>query len=304
MKKIAYLLLALFAISCTKDGSEGSDYVMVNFNVSAMPMEMDASVKSASEMPLDPQVENPIVDIWILQYNRVGEMACKPFFERLGGGMLSIDNLNVPLKTGESTVIVLANLGSYTGYDPDDYSWPGTLAGLRSLVIAGNYNIDRDSTDPSMSHVPDHLFMVGEESLNVTQSTTQIAVMLSRLCCKLRLAITQESDQFENLEVKILNAVHGFTVFPTDDEFTASDMSDYSIDEIGDVPVSPDRVYRYYYLYENLDSDPDLQTKIEVKVTGKVDRLKRTRVFPITSYGKINRNTFYNVDLTISGSGY
>lgn len=297
-QKILFLTtLILCCLSCSREDNLPSynmgDFVDVHLTLSTDDMQV---LGTKSEFALDPKVENPIEDVWVVQYDELGNI-CTSEHNQRPMATLMITDLEVKLKVcPTSTIVVFANLGDMA--EEESYEWPGTLALLRRSRMAADRSLDING-----GANPSRLYMVGETTLQASQigqgnnGNTSINVMLSRLCCKLAVGVHQSGNEFSNIRVQIINAAQGFTVFPAKETFTAS-YEDYVADEVASVGSS--RKYFYYYLYENLDLDN--QTKIKVTVTGK-DGLERTRLFPITSYGELLRNTFYNVDLELKGSG-
>lgn len=271
------------------------DTVTVSLNIF---QEEVNTVGTKSMFALDPKVENPIADIWVLQYDELGQLCASNHQEKTPS--LSIPDHQVTLKKrSTSTIVVFANVSDIA---EDDYPWPATISLLRKSRMA----VDK-SLDITGGADPERLYMVGETVLTAdkiqSEGTTSINVMLSRICCKLAIGIHQNGDEFDDIKVKILNGAKGFIVFPTVESFTDTYVDNtYYTDYAEDGPqsVGSARKYFYYYLYENMNKDH--QTKIQVTVTGK-DGQDRTRIFPITSHGELIRNTYYNVDLELKGSG-
>ena len=300
MKTHKIFFLATVLLCCLSCGREDlpsykmGDYVDVHLNLATEDIQ---SVGTKSQYALDPKVENPIEDVWVIQYNELGNICASEHRQR-PMATLMITDLEVKLKVcTTSTVVVFANLGAGNINIAED-DWPGTLALLRQSKMAVDQSLDING-----GANPARLYMVGETILQAEQigkaneGNTSINIMLSRLCCKLAVGVHQSGDEFSNIKVQILNAAQGFTVFPVKESFTAT-YEDYTADAVASVGSA--RKYFYYYLYENMDSEN--QTKIKVTVTGK-DGRERTRIFPITSHGDLLRNSFYNVDLELKGSG-
>ncbi len=290
-KVLFFAAILLCCLSCSReDVPLTEETVKVSLNLFQEEMN---TVGTKAMFALDPKVENPIADVWVLQYDELGQLCAAEHSVKTPS--LSIPDHQVTLHNRpSSTIIVFANVGDIA--EDSSYEWPATLALLRKSRMA-----DDKSLDISGGADPEHLYMVGETVLTtdkIQAGGTSINVMLSRLCCKLAVGIHQSGDEFHDIKVKILNAAEGFTVFPTADSFTAT-YADYTEDGPESVTGSA-RKYFYYYLYENMDKDN--QTKIQVTVTGK-DGRERTRIFPVTSHGELIRNTYYNVDLELKGSG-
>lgn len=296
-KIILVVSVFLCFLACGReDVPSTEDTVTVSLNIS-QEEEMN-TVGTKSMFPLDPKVENPIADIWVLQYDELGQLCASDHQEKTPS--LSIPDHEVTLKRRPtSTIVVFANVGDIA---EDDYPWPATIALLRKSRMA----VDK-SLDITGGADPKRLYMVGETVLTEdkiqSEGKTSINVMLSRICCKLAIGIHQSGDEFHDIKVKIINAAKGFIVFPTVESFTDTYVdntyyTDYTED--GTQSVGSARKYFYYYLYENMNKDR--QTKIKVTVTGK-DGRERIRIFPITSHGELIRNTFYTIDLELKGSG-
>lgn len=297
--KILFLAALLFCcLSCGREDLPSykmGDYVDVHLNIAADDIQF---MGTKSEFALDPKVENPIEDVWVVQYDELGNHCTDEYIPRTMATLM-ISDLEVKLKVcPTSTIVVFANLGA-GNIAKDGYEWPGTLALLRKSRMAVDQSLDiNGGADPS------RLYMVGETTLQASQigqaneGNTSINVMLSRLCCKLAVGVHQSGNEFHDIKVQILNASKGFTVFPTKESFTATYDESYTADQVASVGTS--RKYFYYYLYENMDTER--QTKIKVTVTGK-DGQERVRIFPITSHGELIRNTFYTIDLELKGSG-
>lgn len=295
LEKILFLASALLVcLACNREEETVryriGDTARIFLNL--FPGDMPA-IGVKSEFALDPKVENPIADVWVLQYDELGQLCRSDYSSKTPsltwqGHLVELD------VRPTSTIVVFANLGEKDG--DDVYEWPATIGLLRRHQMA-----EDKSLDISGGANPARLFMVGETILSASDigsPSTCINIMLSRICCKLAVGVHQSGDEFHDLRIRILNAVNGFTVFPTKDTFTAQSHSDYTEDSAAAITTA--RKYFYYYLYENMDTDN--QTKIEITVTGK-DGRERTRIFPITSHGELVRNTYYNVDLELTGSG-
>lgn len=295
-KIILVVSVLLCFLACGREEIPSTeDTVTVSLNISQEEMN---TIGTKAMFPLDPKVENPIADIWVLQYDELGQLCASDHQEKTPS--LSIPDHEVTLKRRPtSTIVVFANVGDIA---EDDYPWPATIALLRKSRMA-----DDKSLDITGGAAPKRLYMVGETVLTEdkiqSEGTTSINVMLSRICCKLAVGVHQSGSEFSDIQVKILNGAKGFIVFPTVESFTDTYVDNtYYTDYTEDKPqsVGSARKYFYYYLYENMNKDR--QTKIQVTVTGK-NGTKRTRIFPITSHGELIRNTYYNVDLELKGSG-
>lgn len=292
-RKILILLSALLPLlACSREETPAYKYgdtVRVSLNIFTQEM---PSTGTRAEFALDPKVENPIADVWVLQYDELGQLCTAEHSVKTPTMRIPDHQVSLHVRP-TSTIVVFANMGEIA--EDSSYEWPATLTLLHESRFAADMSLDiNGGADPA------RLFMMGETTLDASQITTpstSINVMLSRLCCKLAVAVYQKANEFHDLHVQIVDAVRGFMVQPTEDRFTA-DYEDYVEDVSGNITST--RKYFYYYLYENLD--PTRQTKIKVTVTGK-DGNVRTRLFPISPEGSLQRNTFYNVDLEIKGSG-
>lgn len=297
MKALNNILLfasaLILCLACNREETSLSyrigDTVRVSMNLSAEAMPASGT---KSEYALDPKVENPIADVWVLQYDELGQLCRSDHSSKTPsltwqGHMVDLD------VRPTSTIVVFANIGDIA--EDKSYEWPATIGLLRRYHMAEDKSLDiSGGADPS------RLYMVGETTLSaddIGSPSTSINVMLSRICCKLAVGVHQGGNEFRDLRIQILNAAEGFTVFPTLDSFSAS-YTDYTADSAP--TISSTRKYFYYYLYENMDVDN--QTKIKITVTGK-DGRERTRIFPISSTGELLRNTYYNVDIELTGSG-
>ena len=296
-KIILVVSVLLCSLACGREEIPSTeDTVTVSLNISQEDVN---TVGTKSMFALDPKVENPIADIWVLQYDELGQLCASD--HQVKTPSLSIPDHEVTLKwRPTSTIVVFANVGDIA--EDYKYPWPATIALLRKSRMA----VDK-SLDITGGADPKRLYMVGETVLTEdkiqSEGTTSINVMLSRICCKLAVGVHQSGSEFRDIQVKILNGAKGFIVFPTVESFTDTYVdntyyTDYTEDELQSVGSA--RKYFYYYLYENMNKDR--QTKIQVTVTGK-NGTKRTRIFPITSHGELIRNTYYNVDLELKGSG-
>lgn len=295
LKKILlHTAVLLVCLACNREEEPApyriGDTVRISLNLSTD--EMPAS-GTKSEYALDPKIENPIADVWVLQYDELGQLCRSDHSSKTPsltwqGHLVELD------VRPTSTIVVFANIGEIAD---ENYAWPATIGLMRMYHMATEFEYSLDITGGAD---PQRLYMVGETTLkasDIGSPSTEINVMLSRLCCKLAVGVHQSGDEFSNLRIQIMHAAKGFTVFPTKENFSAS-YTDYAVDSTP--TITSTRKYFFYYLYENMDTDN--QTKIKVTVTGK-DGQDRTRIFPITSHGELLRNTYYNVDLELTGSG-
>lgn len=313
MKKTIYIsfLLVTLLSSCGKEALKqdelptGKVRVALDISVDPILLREEATTKAVS--PLDPHVENPIKNLWVIQYNEVGER-CSVNYKEMANPVVALRDHMVDLEDRPfSTIVVLANFGDITENGAKDgdhyrYVWPAALGVLRTGRLAKDmaYSLDRDN-----GHNPANIFMVGQATLTSGDINKHINVILSRLLAKVAVNIRQEKKggnyQFKDLSLQIQNAVRGVVPFPAVDNTPSEFLYDYVGENVPDSQFTEAGVTRYYYVNENLDeANP---TKLSVTVKGVGDDKTRTRVYPINTYKKVFRNTFYTVDITVTGDG-
>ena len=309
----ASVLLVAILPSCVKEtvqqNAQSDGKVKVTLDISVDPVLLAEETATKAVSPLDPHAENPIKNLWVIQYNEMGERCSVNYWEAVNPVIAKRDYMVDLEDRPVSTIVVLANFGDITDNGAKDgdhytYVWPGALGVLRTGRLATDMSL---SLDRDNGHNPSNIFMVGQTTLTSAEiaSAQHINVILSRLVAKIAVNIRQEKTaggyQFKNLSLKILNSVKGIVPFPDDNTSSAGYLYDYVGENIPDDQFTEDGVTRYYYVNENLDEDNP--TKLSVSVRGKGDNELRTRIYPINSYKQVFRNTYYTLDITVAGNG-
>lgn len=297
MKKFyTYILILLACVSCSHP-IDVDERIVVDLFVTSSELELEDPASKASS-PLDPGVENTIVNFWLLQYAADGRLA-KAEYKEPGYPALSIEYSTEFEKAGRYTLVVIANMG---GVNPSDPEWPSSgefkwgSHGGGSLYDLQHKLFDCSLDDPSIPH----LFMSGITEIEVGGAGDRepVNVMLSRLASKFRITIDSASpDTYSNVRLQMLNCPTAMSLFPDEQDLSGS------LANMTPEVVCPGGTYLntkssfYYYANENLSSDPSMQTM--VMILADRNGLPVSKVLPVSSHGITFRNTYYDIKITL-----
>lgn len=299
MKKLSAYILVLFAcISCSRS-LDVDEKLVVDLFVSSSRLELDGAACKA-DSPLDPGVENTIVNLWLLQYAADGRLA-KAEYKQLDYPALSIEYKAEFEKSGKYTLVVIANMGAVNAADPEwpssgEFKWGSHGGG--SLYDLQHKLFDCSLDDPAIPH----LYMAGitEIEVNGASALKPVNVMLSRLASKFKVSVKSASpDTYSNVRIQLLNCPDKMSLFPDEIDLAAAgalkDTSPEVVCPSGEYLNSQSDVF--YYANENLSSDPSHQTMI--RILADKNGVPVSTVLPVSSHGITFRNTYYDIQVSL-----
>lgn len=299
MKKfLPYILVLLACVSCSHS-MDLDERIVVDLVVSSSVLELEGPASKASS-PLDPGVENTIVNLWLLQFASDGRLA-KAEYKALDYPAMSIEYKAEFDKAGKYTLVVIANMGGVNGTDSEwpysaEFKW-GAHGGA-SLYDLQHKLFDCSLDDPSIPH----LFMSGISEIEVggAGDANTVNVMLSRLASKFRVSISSATpDTYSNVRLQLLNCPSKMNLFPEELDLSALG----ALENMGEEIVCTGGEYLnsqfnfFYYANENLSSEPANQTMI--KVLADKNGVPVSKVLPVSSHGITFRNTYYDIQISL-----
>lgn len=301
-KYVHFFLWALFPFlaSCEKEevgsAAPSSHLVTVMLNPSfSDEVAIDGNTLTRSGSMLDPGIENPIFDIWVIQYADGGVILKSEHLRATPDvlGALKIEPFPVELYArANTTVCLVANL--QPGQPAATYPWAGSLNGFKRMML------DLDLNNPSLDvgHIG-QIRMFGYYFGDIATSTYNLNVTLGRMISRVALNI-RNTGRFNltNVDVEVTNVPRKIPFFPTGDPLpvtaasTQAERDEYFTtyrENIGNLNVGASQM-RYYYMGENIN--PQQTEATTVKITGTAEGVRRstTVVLGGDSPGAENRN--------------
>lgn len=202
MKKIfIYAALVLSAAAgCSRETTLETESVTVDLHI---------GTDTKADLPLTPDIENLIYDIWVIQYN--DKNILNPDYTRHYradiAGQTSI-SLPVELNTGEgNTICVVANLDR--GNSSASRIWHDNLEGYVSTLHDFTSTIIEAETG-NLEEMP----MCGYWTGDITSGTTSLDVSLSRVLTRINIVLENETGGTVNDNVSISNIPVRAYLFP------------------------------------------------------------------------------------------
>lgn len=309
-------LIALLFTACEKDDFAGGkqqngEPVTVSLNIGK---QTTRGLKAANEM--EPEKENLIYDIWLLQYNSLGQLAAATGVDkrqhlRVGEeGVTLISDLQVTLQASEaSTIFLIANLGD----SPleNNAQWPEDLESFKMLSIPIDY-LSVPSGDDKDGHV-NKIGLFGQYTGPVANGM-DINFSLNRLITRVKLNITPSSEMSDPVVIKLENVRSRINIYPTPTPFQSKGNTEEEIraDRAANFTtfsktlpgLSVGGTILYFYMGENINPSPDNATKLSVTNNGKVYTAllgaeKPEASEPSTRNLSLERNSKYDFDINL-----
>ncbi|WP_455585291.1 hypothetical protein [Bacteroides sp.] len=272
MKKFKYIfLLSCFCLAaCTQDDEwqqvdpqpeEESMDATIHLNLQCAEIVVDPSTRSTT--PQDPQTDNPMYHLYLLHYNKEGQLIKTDTQENdLGDPQLTC-KWNPTLRVTADAVETICLIANLKGAAPA--AWPETLAQLKescaTLKIGSNGLIEEKKM---------YMFGYYEGTLNNGQ---YINIMMGRMVATLKFVIgTNNTDnRYRITKIEIQNTSRETFYFPHDSKESnfgdniAETFAENDVNAIGK-DLSSERSY-YYQTGENIN--PANSKRTTVVITAK-----------------------------------
>lgn len=221
MKRIIIYLLLLTAAAC----QEKSDIAMPDMEPVMTTVRIDLGTAdgfSKANVPLIPDVENLIHDVWVIQFSERGVLytGVDRFYRTSGEDGARFLTLEAQVMSGKSTICLLANLNKVnttkTFFDIESLqeSLPDNLPEFRNTLLDMTDLIHHINTNTKPKAIPMFGYwegtigsgspVLGNSSLNVT---------LGRMLCRVNVSISNNADP-QLKELKFTNASNKAYYFP------------------------------------------------------------------------------------------
>lgn len=193
-------LMLSTAAGCSRETPLHTESVTVDLHI---------GTDTKADLPLTPDIENLIYDIWVIQYN--DKNILNPDYTRHYRadryGQTSI-SLPVELNTGEdNTICVVANLDR--GNSSASRSWHDNLEGYVSTLHDFTSTIIAAETG-NLEEMP----MCGFWSGDITSETLSLNVSLSRVLTRINIVLNNETGNTVNNTISISNIPVKAYLFP------------------------------------------------------------------------------------------
>lgn len=292
-------LLVLIATGCQKE-----EYVsMVGRSVKVMLNLSAAKVESRAAQPMIPANENPIYDLWVLQFDGEGIIVDKPQYHPCSDAGELFTTLTPELRSGESTVCVIANLGpdfefKVGGRDVDN------LTAFRTMLIDAPLVEKNESGLENVGHLTSkNMYMYGYFQGAVTEGQS-LNIMLGRLFLRVNLVLKNNTGTvFDKITVKIDN-VPTKTHIPFVNEPLEGDIFTSYEETIvlpnGGLGIG-ESMTRYYYMPENIRPSPEKATTVTISANGRTASVALGNDVPgVTDRDyTLSRNNIYTFNLKL-----
>ncbi len=204
MRKIYVILMvigALFVCSCADSVEEPAmEMVSVPITVAA------EDITTKRPEPFDPEFENLIYDIWVIQYSERGVILTSEHYRSdVQEGNTEVSLTANFFNAKNCTVCFLVNAGAIGGREkagvmgvlPDDWVWPDNLPKYQETFVDVSGNSDSDRPGDAMNKILMNGYYIGD-----VNAQTNISVSLGRMMCRINLIIeNQIGADVVNMEV-------------------------------------------------------------------------------------------------------
>lgn len=181
----------LFVCSCA-DSVEEPAMEMVS-----VPIKFAAEdIVTKRPMPFDPEFENLIYDIWVIQYSERGViLTCEHYRSDVQQGNTEVSLTASFLKARNCTVCFLVNAGAIGGREkagsvgvlPDDWVWPDNLPKYKETFVDVSGNSDADTPGDAMNKILMNGYYIGD-----VNAQTNISASLGRMMCRINLIVENQ----------------------------------------------------------------------------------------------------------------
>lgn len=322
MRTLLYLIaVTLLLAACQRQDflfeKESSAPVTVTLNINQQ--QQSHNLRAANAM--GPEIEDFIYDIWLLQYNSLGELVSADGVDkrqhlRLGeDGVTEVTGLEVTLLESEnSTLFLIANLGDAPL--ENNVIWPDNLETFKQLSIPVDY-LSVPAGDDNEGHV-NRIGLMGVYRGAVQNSMT-MNISFTRLITRLKLNIKPSYEMNSSVELKLENVRSRIYLFPTetpyqpagstDDEKAADRAANYTIFSKTLSQLDTTGIVQYFYVGENINPTAEDATRLTVSYNDDVyTTLLGTESpevgDPSSRNLTLKRNSSYNFDINLKVGHY
>jgi hypothetical protein len=269
----------------------------------------DSLTETRSSSAHNPFFANVIYTLFAIQFDTEGIRRNYTELTTVSGSQTETTyTITLPYATGSGTcsLYVLCN------FSQSEYE--AVIRGAKSLKTFQSLTFSIDKFSEAKATLTDYLPAVGTYSGTLTQGEKTIDVTLGRYQSRLTADVVTAdgSITYSNVQVGLHNApaVQYYAPANSSDEFasrvkgtTQTFLSD--ADMLDATPFSvtstatTSAATRYFYLGENLNTDPELQTTIRVVGHNNVTNKDFDVTVPISSTGMVDRNSNYELILQL-----
>jgi len=247
----AMFLIAACQILPEESIQEEGSPVSVSVNIGTSPFGPD----TRSMEPHTYDVENLIHDIWVIQFNNRGQRIGFQYYPREGEAGQFVENLEVGLVTAQnSTVCLVVNT------ENESLRWPDNLPDFRETLFDVQAN-----NELSWTRIP----MCGYWKGDVTGSTQELSVILSRMISRINLIVNNETGApLSNLSLELINVPTKSYVYPmTDHEALPEDayLQESFSDTMPEDLADGESETFYHYIAPNICNSEENATKVKIR---------------------------------------
>lgn len=237
--------------------------------------------KTRSPSMLDPGIENPIFDIWVIQYADGGVILKSEHYRNQPGelGLLEVKPFDVQLyRRNNTTICLVANL--QPEQPNSTYPWAGSLNGFKRMMLDLDLNDTPNSPEVGLI---DQIRMFGYFVGDITTETTSLSVTLGRMISRVALNVTNNGRvNLTNARIEVRNVPKKIPFFPTGEPLpvtassTPTERAEYFTsytENIGNLNMNQ-TITRYYYMGENIS--PQQSEATTVVITGTAEGTERS----------------------------
>lgn len=237
--------------------------------------------KTRSPSMLDPGIENPIFDIWVIQYADGGVILKSEHYRNQPGelGLLEVKPFDVQLyRRNNTTICLVANL--QPEQPNSTYPWAGSLNGFKRMML--DLNLNDTPNNPEVGLI-DQIRMFGYFVGDITTETTSLSVTLGRMISRVALNVTNNGRaNLTNARIEVRNVAKKIPFFPTNEPLpitassTPTERAEYFTsytENIGNLNMNQ-TITRYYYMGENIS--PQQSEATTVVITGTAEGTERS----------------------------
>ncbi len=277
------ILGILSAYSCA---DKAVDFVPVPEMIT-VPVSLSAAGTETKRLePFDPEFENLIYDIWIIQYSERGIILTSNHYRsdvQMGNMEVSLDANFIKAKN--CTICFLANAGAvgsaqktgFTGVLPDDWVWPDNILEYRQKFVDVSGNSQPDIPGTAIDKILMNGYFIGD-----VNETMSVSVSLGRMMCRVNLVLeNQLGEDLASIHTWLDYVPKVSYIFPDvkhplpDNMYfrnPGGEAFDTFTDNLVGTAAAPvlknnESVTFYYYLTPNICASSDYATECHVKAT-------------------------------------
>lgn len=265
---ICLALLLLLAAGCVRENDpvlqpSQPESVTVLLTLDAEEPAVGRDGATRAVLPLEPDTENLIRDIWVIQYDAQGVIRTQytRHYRETATPVRKLDSFPVELAVlNDCTVCLVVNRNpGQTGLASP---WESTLIGFKRQYMDIDYRTAAGSAGlPDMAGIP----MFGYSRGDITTATTSLNITVGRMLARVNLVVENATGAaLSNVQVEVKNAVRRAYYYPRTENavLTASDYVSFS--DTSAAMAAGATTYLYYYVTPNLSPLPGAETTVTV----------------------------------------